>query len=138
MPRFSLLWKLAAAVRTLPLAGSTYHRLGLAALSAGHDREADALFERAAMRYRAEVEVEALARVRAHQNIASYRAAGAMNPDQALEIERQLYRLRRIESLEPPFALLDAGRLLSVWSRGLSATPAPAHVRIVPLPRRRA
>ena len=67
--------------------------------------------------YRHEIEVEALARLRAHQAIARLRAQCACSdPQQVLEIERRLYRLRTIEDLEPPFALIDAGRLLAGWT----------------------
>ena len=39
-----------------------------------------------------------------------------------LELERRLYRLRTIEQLEPPFALVDAGRLLGRVDAGVIPT----------------
>lgn len=134
MPFITLLCRIAALV-PLPLEGRTLHRLGLKSLYAGRGAEADALFERAAMRYRQEIEVEALARLRAHQGIARLRAGTAADPQQVLEVERRLYRLRTIEALEPPFALIDAGRMLAAWSEGASLR-APIELRVVPMPRR--
>ena len=133
MPSFSLLWKLAASLPD-PLDGAMFHRLGLAALHAGCCREADALFERAARRYRADLAVEPLARLRAHQSIARARDGGDADPARALEIERQLYRLRTIESLEPPFALIDACHLLASWNphRARASTPLVPRMRLLP------
>lgn len=133
MPFIPLLTLLAAHV-PLGLHGRTLHRLGLSALHAGRLDEADALFERAATRYREEIEVEALARLRAHQGIARLRASAVQDPQQVLEVERRLYRLRLIEELEPPFALIDAGRLLAGWT---GRAPARAYeLRLVPIPPR--
>ena len=124
-----------AANFPLGLEGHTLHRLGLAAMHAGRWREADALFDRAARCYRREIEVEALARLRAHQGIARLRAGQLQDPQQMLEVERRLYRLRTIEELEPPFALIDAGRLLAAWT-GQGAARAPFEFRVVQMPRR--
>jgi len=132
---FSLIWRLAARF-PLGLDGRTLHRLGLAALNAGRLRDADELFERAAKRYRHEIEVEALARLRAHQGIARLRASRVQDPQQVLEVERRLYRLRTIEALEPPFALIDAGRLLAGWA-GRASARVPLELRLVELPRPR-
>jgi hypothetical protein len=134
MPVFSLLWKMAARLPAL-LDGRALHRMGLAALHGGCCREADALFERAAGRYRADLAVEPLARLRAHQGIARFRAGRRADPGGALEIERQLYRLRTIESLEPPHALIDSSRLLASWnsSPAHGATRPPATLWPVPV-----
>lgn len=128
-----LLCRLAARL-PLGLRGRTLHRLGLAALHAHRWSEADALFDRAALRYREEIEVEALARVRAHQGIAQLRASAVQDPQQILEVERRLYRLRSIEALEPPFALIDAGRLLAAWAPH-APVRVPLELRVVRLPR---
>jgi hypothetical protein len=132
---FNPLFCRIAASLPLGLEGRVLHRLGLASLHAGRWREADALFDRAATRYRREIEVEALARLRAHQGIARLRALEVQDPQQVLEVERRLYRLRTIEALEPPFALIDAGRLLAAWT-GHSPTRAPLELRVVQPPRR--
>jgi len=132
---FNLLLCRIAASLPLGLDGHTLHRLGLASMHAGRWREADALFERAAGGYRREIEVEALARLRAHQGIAQLRAGQLQDPQQVLEVERRLYRLRTIEELEPPFALIDAGRLLAAWTGQMPAR-APHELRVVQLPRR--
>jgi len=127
MPWNTLLWKLAARI-PLPLDGPVLHRMGLSALNAGRHHTADQLFERAAARYRNEISVEPLARLRAHQAIARVRSTGRVEPDRLLEVERQLYRLRTIEALEPPHALVDAGRLLASWN------PAASGPRLQALP----
>ena len=139
MPGSCALWKFANRCPAwLPVRGATFHRLGLGALHGGDYASADALFERAALRYREELEVESLARVRAHQGIARYRAQGRGDMERVLEIERQLYRLSSIESREPPVGLLDAGRMLALWSSNVTSQPAPVHARITVRPRRRA
>ena len=132
MPSLSLLWKLAALLPA-PFDGAWFHRVGLAALYDGCPREADALFERGAARYRAEIAVEPLARLRAHQGIARARARGHLDPRELLDVERLLYRLRTIESLEPPFALTDAGRLLASWQPAEVAVARPA-LALIPTP----
>jgi hypothetical protein len=131
---FNPLFCRIAASLPLGLEGHTLHRLGLASLHAGRWREADTLFERAAQRYRREIEVEALARLRAHQGIAQLRSSQVQDPQQVLEVERRLYRLRTIESLEPPFALIDAGRLLAAWT-GRGAARPPLELRVANGPR---
>jgi hypothetical protein len=83
----------------------------------GDHRLADLLFERAAARYREELAVEPLARLRAHQMISRVRSLE--NPERASELcldaERMVARLNRIESLEPPFERVDARTLLANW-----------------------
>ncbi|HTM57619.1 MAG TPA: hypothetical protein VL123_04315 [Candidatus Udaeobacter sp.] len=124
MPSLSLLWKLAA-LAPAPLDGAWFHRMGLAAMYAGCPAEADRLFERGARRYREEIRVEPLARLRAHQEIARLRSSSHADPGRVLEVERLLYRLRRIESLEPPHALIDAGRLLASWNDDAAGPARP-------------
>jgi hypothetical protein len=120
--RNASLWNFVARL-PLPLHGAGLHRLGLWALHAECAGAADRIFERAAAGYRAELEVEALARLRVHQHIARLRENGSRDPDAMLDVERRLYRLATIESLHPPFACVDAGRLLASWSQ--VQTPAP-------------
>jgi hypothetical protein len=111
-----LTWRLATRLPWL-LPGPALHRAGLQAAAAGASRAADALFEHAAARYRLDLEVEALARLRVHQMIVRVRASADPRRDGAtcLEIEQRLTRLRRIEALEPPFALVPSSRLLASW-----------------------
>jgi hypothetical protein len=110
--------------------GAMLHRWGLQALHRGAFDVADYLFERAASRYRSELAVEPLARLRAHQLIARVRSIE--NPEResrlCLEVERVLARLNRIEALEPPFAMVDARSLLATWIRSTACgrTDEPA------------
>ena len=128
-----------ASLTPLPLDGAAHHRVALEAMHAGCFRAADRLFERAARCYREEVSVEPLARLRTHQAIARLRASARPEPERLLEVERQLYRLRTIESLEPPFALIDAGRLLASWNPEAAAPRlVPTIARLVPRDSRRA
>lgn len=94
-------------------AGARYHRAALEALHRGDPRKAHALLERAAIRYRRGVLVEPLARARVHQLIARARAGTEDAEALGLEIARCLCRLSRIESLEPPFPVVDARALLA-------------------------
>ena len=112
-----LVWSLGVRFPRL-FSGSALHRAGLEAIAAGAYPVADALLERAAGRYRASLEVEALARLRVHQLIARARAQGERGREGmlGLEVEQRLARLERIESLEPPFDLVPASRLLASWS----------------------
>src|SRR5262245_34294950 len=98
--------------------GAALHRAGLEAIAAGVFPVADALFERAAGRYRASLDVEALARLRVHQLIARARAHGERGREGSLglEVEQRLARLERIQALEPPFDLVPASRLLATWA----------------------
>ncbi|MGH7742993.1 MAG: hypothetical protein ACRENS_13340, partial [Candidatus Eiseniibacteriota bacterium] len=57
------------------------------------------------------------------------------DPQQVLEVERRLYRLRNIEELEPPFALIDAGRMLAAWT-GRSPVRIPGELHLVRFPNR--
>ena len=123
------LWLYSAPIPGLR-SGARLHRAALASLHAGREEEADRLFERAVHRYREELRVEAIARARVHQMIARVRhGVGAATP---LEVERMLYRLDRIERLEPPFDLTDARDLMAHWNhtasggRGRPDTPASA------------
>lgn len=119
--------------RRLPaiLPGGMLHRAGLAAMRRGRYALAESLFERAADRYRLDLEVQPLARLRVHQAIARIRAAGSRQLSSAacLEIEQRLARLEEIESLDPPYALVPASRLLASWIATPEATgeSSPGH-----------
>lgn len=91
------------------------HLAGLHAFAAQEYESAIGLFEGAAARYREEVRTEALARVRVHQLMARACLAGGSISPLSLEVDRALTRLERIESPEPPFALVPAHVLLASW-----------------------
>jgi hypothetical protein len=106
----SWLWRL---VTRLPLgSGPRIHRAALGALERGDHAVADLLCERAAARYRRELDVRGLARLRVHQLIA--RSLGGGVPQDG-EIERRLSHLSRIEALERPFELIEARALAEWW-----------------------
>ena len=90
-------------------------------MSAGAHETAIRLFEGAALRYRNELRTEPLARVRVHQLMASACAAGGGMSPLSLEVDRAITRLDRIESPEPPFALVPAHVLLVSWLEGAEA-----------------
>ena len=96
-------------------AGETLHLAGLHAFSAREHEAAIRLFEGAALRYREALDTEPLARVRVHQLMARACAAGGWISPLSLEVDRALTRLERIESPEPPFALVPAHALLASW-----------------------
>ena len=118
---------------TLPMArhlpslfsGPGLHRAALLALANARYDLADRLFERAAYRYRIEIMVEPLARLRVHQLIGRLRAETVADPDGLLarDGERRLSRLQRIESLEAPFELMDARLLLAGWRTSSAQSP---------------
>ena len=100
--------------------GGDLHRAGLAAAAAGDPELADRLFECAALRYREDVAVPSLARLRVHQMMVKAEGAFASDRDAAFEftpeIERRLKALERIEDLAPPFDEIRAEELLARWS----------------------
>ena len=107
--------------------GADLHRAGLSAAAAGDPDLADRLFECAALRYREDVAVPALARLRVHQMMVRAEGAFAHDRDAAFEfapeIERRLKALDRIEDLAPPFAEVPADHLLASWSARFRAEP---------------
>jgi hypothetical protein len=117
--------------RRLPalIPGATVHRAGLAALHRGSYSLADALFERAADRYRVDLAIQPLARLRVHQSMARIRAAGSRERERdrgpCLDVEQRLARLERIESLDPPYALVPASSLLATWIAPDTAPSVP-------------
>ena len=100
--------------------GGSLHRAGLAAAAAGEFSLADRLFETAGLRYRADLMVPALARLRVHQLMARAEACFESDHDAALEhsseIARRLQTLDVIEDPAPPFRLLAARDLIPVWT----------------------
>jgi len=111
---------LLAALLPGIVSGARLHRAALEALHRGQAETAVILFERAAVRYRRELAVEPLARVRVQQLIARARARPEEGRDGrlALEIERRLCLLRQIEELEPPYRLIEAREMLASWMPG--------------------
>jgi len=109
-----LSWRLALLVPGF-FPGAVLHHAALWVSASGARDLARRLFEAAAQRYRHELRIEPLVRLRIHQ-----RMVGAMphcpgDPDPALEIERGLLTLERIESPRPPFAMVDARSLVATW-----------------------
>ena len=97
--------------------GASLHR---AALEAVHERRwerTELLFEAALRRYRQDLEVEAIARLRVHQLVARVRSERepSLEGGRCLEIERRLCQLDRIESMTPPFDLVEAHELIGNW-----------------------
>jgi hypothetical protein len=113
-------------LRRSPLARAhDLHRAGLAALHARDFAGCARLFTRAAARYRRELDVEALARLRVHELIARCAADPHAAHEEELEVERRLARLERIEALTPPFALIPAHELMARWISASAETRSP-------------
>lgn len=93
--------------------GLSLHHAALHAAFAGDAGTAEVLYERAAGRYRMNLEVEALARLRVHQLVTRGRAAGesVREADLLLEAAQRLARLGQIESFDPPFEMIPASGL---------------------------
>jgi hypothetical protein len=126
LPRF---WAIACRVPFL-FRGDALHRAALMLVFQRRFELADRLFEAAAHRYRAELEIPSLARLRVHQLIARAQAAREKGREAALElvaeIERRLSRLEDLEDLAPPFAMIDADDGPARWNRVESASAAGA------------
>lgn len=106
--------------------GATLHRAALVSTHRGDYSLAERLFRVAAARYRHELRVEPLARLRVHQEIARVRGLGTpeRDPSRCIEVECALARLATIESLEPPFELVDADSLLASWLEHVAPGPS--------------
>ncbi len=126
-----VLWHVGpAAPRVFP--GRLLHQAAMWAAWEGAFAEAERLFEAAARGYQADLDVVALARLRAHQAMArAWKAAGAgHDSERCLDVERRLCRLERIEAPWPPFELVDASSLLATWrDRDPVLSNAPASER---------
>lgn len=101
------------------------HHAALHAAYVGDSGAAEALYERAAARYRLELEVEALARLRVHQLVTRARSAGEPGREAELLLDsaQRLARLGHIESFDPPFAMIPASGLFDT-GRGRHAPGA--------------
>ena len=111
-----VLWQIGVAVpRCFP--GSLLHQAALWATWEGALVQAEGLYEAAASRYQARLDLVPLARLRVHQAMTRARAAtdGARGTERFLDVERRLCRLDHIEEPWPPFALVDASSLLASW-----------------------
>jgi len=97
--------------------GAALHRSALEALGARRFATAEFMFEAAAGRYRSEMAVEALARLRVHQLMAQVLSGAepARAAERCLEVERRLCQLDQIESLAAPHELVDAHSVLGSW-----------------------
>lgn len=125
MLRHSLLW-LVADHAPWAFSGVALHRAALQASSAGAFARADRLFDRAAARYVSDLDCQSLVRLRVHRLISRVRADGAdRRRAQCLEIEHRLGRLEAIESVGPPFELIEAQALLGSWRREISRAGPP-------------
>jgi hypothetical protein len=120
-------WAIAVVAPQTWFRGAELHRAGLQAAAAGDPDLADRLFECAAARYREDLAVPALARLRVHQMMVRAEGAFARDMDTAFEfgpeIERRLLALERIEDLAPPFAEIPAEDLLARWSARFRMEP---------------
>jgi hypothetical protein len=105
--------------RTAPgrLPGRNLHRRALAAAAAGRYADAEQLFEAAVQSYRRTLDVEALARLRVHQQMVHARAGcdPVREAELMLGIVRSLNKLDRLEALAAPYELVDARAVLSTW-----------------------
>src|SRR5262245_38495441 len=120
------------AARYLPrlASGTAFHRRALDAAERGRCAAAERWFEMAADRYRRDLEVDALARLRVHQLMVRARSRrgagehGGADPAAMVEIVQRLNRLDRLETLDSPHEMADARSVLAEWIEG-QATPAP-------------
>ena len=109
------------ASRCLPMfgSGSACHLRALAAAARGDRAAAERWFGLAIERYRRDLEVEPLARLRVHELMVGARPGGGEpSPDAAgvmVEIVRRLNRLDRLETLDFPHELADARTVLAGW-----------------------
>jgi hypothetical protein len=126
-PRF---WAVASRVPFL-FHGDTLHHVALKAAFQRRFELAETLFEAAATRYRRDLDIPRLARLRVHQLIARARDCQARDHDAvlelAVEIERRLRSLDDIEDLSPPFALIGPAEMLAEFREASSESePLPA------------
>ena len=119
-------WVIASRFPTV-FRGASLHRAALTAASRREFALAETLFEAAALRYRADLMVPALARLRVHQIMALAQACFDEDRDAALEysseVERRLRARDVIENPTPPFQWIVAADLLAVWTARFPATP---------------
>jgi hypothetical protein len=119
------------ASRCLPAlaSGTACHRRALAAAARGDRAAAERWFGRAIARYRRDLAVEPLARLRVHELMVGARPGGGEPAtdasDAMVEIVRRLNRLDQLETLDFPHELADARSVLAGWVE-THAVPAPA------------
>jgi hypothetical protein len=101
--------------------GTQLHHAALIAFHRADYTVCDQLLERAAERYREDLAMEALARLRTHQMILHVHAGRLRDTQATLEVDRRLSRLERIETLCPPFASVPAHQLIGHWRDGSNA-----------------
>jgi len=112
---------LDVASRWLPALapGEVCHHRALAAAARGDHAAAERWFGRAIARYRRNLAVEPLARLRVHELMIGVRPGGGEPVTEAggvmVEIVRRLNRLDRLETLEFPHGLADARSVLAGW-----------------------
>ena len=116
-------WAIASHMPLL-FRGATLHRAALAVAAAREFVLAERLFETAALRYRTELMVPALARLRVHQLMARAEDCLERDRDAALEysgeIARRLQSLDVIEDPSPPFRPVAAADLVAMWTARFS------------------
>ena len=119
------------ASRWLPAlaSGEACHRRALTAAARGDRAAAQRWFALAVARYRRDLAVEPLARLRVHELMVGARPAGGEPATDAagvmVEIVRRLNRLDRLETLDFPHELADARTVLAGWVE-THAVPTPA------------
>jgi len=122
------------ASRWLPTlaSGEACHRRALTAAARGDRAAAERWFALAVARYRRDLAVEPLARLRVHELMVGARPGGGEPATDAagvmVEIVRRLNRLDRLETLDFPHGLADARSVLAGWVE-THAVPAPGTAR---------
>jgi hypothetical protein len=125
--RSRLSWRLALFVPGL-FPGAVLHHAALWVAASGARDLAQRLFDAAAGRYRHELRIEPLVRLRIHQRMLGMLDADPGGPDPSLEVERGLLSLSQIESPRPPFPMVDSRSLVGTWPSLVSARfAAPRH-----------
>ncbi len=97
--------------------GAALHRRALALSATGDHARADYLLDAAALAYREELAVEALARLRVHQAMSRVRRQGG-DPGESpmlFDVVQGIQRLDRLERFESPHELDDARAVLADW-----------------------
>ena len=122
------------ASRWLPTlaSGEACHRRALTAAARGDRAAAERWFAFAIARYRRDLAVEPLARLRVHELMVGARPGGGEPAGDAagvmVEIVRRLNRLDRLETLDFPHELADARSVLAGWVE-THAVPGPGTAR---------
>jgi hypothetical protein len=124
------------ASRHLPAlaSGHALHLRALAAAARGDTRGAERWFGFAIARYRRDLAVEPLARLRVHELMLGARPGGGEPATDAsgvmVEIVRRVNRLDRVETLDFPHELADARTVLAAWAEAhTGSAPATGTVR---------